>query len=402
MRRWTILVACVISASLPLRIWAQQAEYVQDSGPVASPTNGVRLERLLEQEEALGDPRLLPTEFEVAREQVRIAQSNLEHFMSGAKRSEPADILTMATSLAKRLEAWLKIADQLGRETRDLKPLRRLQAEIDVEIAVIGAARARQEYENTAKANPPRQRILVLQRQLDVAENLIRLSQRQVTLLDHVAGHAKAAELNVVLKQLRTQHKHLLGELDETLREGDRDAIVALVDDATQLIARNQTFVEGADQLLDDGAPREAIDLVKALLAISKKLLRSDLAESGDEGPNAELRTLMVRRLALLRDDNRQIRHMVMLHIPGVTWHDACSNSQLMLKAELDLCKTAAERIARYQSHVKTMRQTEKLMAEQCEAGVSGGASKHELRQVQISRLTAEIGLKQEILKATK
>ena len=106
MRRRTILVACVISASLPLRIWAQQAEYVQDSGPVASPTNGVRLERLLEQEEALGDPRLLPTEFEVAREQVRIAQSNLEHFMSGAKRSEPADILTMATSLAKRLACW--------------------------------------------------------------------------------------------------------------------------------------------------------------------------------------------------------------------------------------------------------------------------------------------------------
>ncbi len=260
---------------------------------------------------------------EVSREQASRWFSRLQSLRRAATEETQADILTADYSLAERLVKWLWERGRISKNPVDPRDVFQRRAEFMLDAARLDVLEERQTLKETQSANPPKQRILVFQRQVEVIENELTLIRRQLAyadalnIQDPTLDQARAKD-----NRFKEDFENLLASLDQAL-EGNPDdqVIINLIDRATSLLAEAQTLSQDLDDLLF-GHEIEQVDLQNTLAQTDKLLEFTEqvFQEAGqglppiDIGVDAAMITALVQRLDLmnqrgvLADDWRDIK----------------------------------------------------------------------------------------------
>jgi hypothetical protein len=358
------------------------------------------------------EARLLKTDCDVVLERVRMARHRIQSQLSNPRHS-PQELLNLAADLLEKLVVWQRMARQLGRETPELTQLQRRFAELRIASARLEVASHRRHYESTIHSNqagrpsplaaPP---YLRLERALKLADALMKLGNAQVELLDAGAGDVSKKELQEIADRLEERKKQLDAELGKLLDASTPSDISELIENAKGLVTEADRLVKRADEIA--GITRETrtaviddttrtMDLTRAVLLASDSLIQGARTEGNTEHPDAKLRQLMTRRLALLRDQFQRVHRLAQV-TPTVTWLDVASVSERVLAAELDLCQTRQERITRRQQHLDLFRQLEAQV--KAELRATGDDQIADPVDLEVARLNFEIELQRELTHA--
>ena len=248
---------------------------------------------------------------EVNREQSRRWQVRLQTLRGKDPKANHGDILTADYSLAERLITWFIQRRRIDPTIPEPIELYRQRARFRLDSARLDALSERQILQEVQTAEPPKQRILVLQRQVDMIDSQLTLIQRQGQL---------ATRLNIPpgeLERARAAYKRLLSEfnkLQENLSRAlktnpDDSVIIGLTAGATEVLAALDTLCQDLDVLIF-GQPVDAVD-VQQTLAQSDALMATtqaafDAAGQGlppvDISVDDAMVTSLVQRLDLMNE----------------------------------------------------------------------------------------------------
>ncbi len=246
---------------------------------------------------------------EVNREQSRRWQSRLETLLSKDVAANHADILTASYSLADRLITWFSQRRKADASVAEPIELAQWRAQFRLDAARLDSLEQRQNLRDVQSATPPKQRILVFQRQVDVIESQLALVQRQ----GQFAARSRVAldQLDTArdeYRRLRREFESLERDLNVALESNPDDAvIIGLIDRATSTLAALDTLSQNLDDALF-GGPVENVDLQETL-ARSQAMMAftQDAFQSAGQGlplieigADAAMVTALVQRLDLM------------------------------------------------------------------------------------------------------
>lgn len=203
---------------------------------------------------------------EVNREQAHRWVTRLQSIRGKDPAANHADLLTASYSLAERLITWLRERQKADPSAPAPVDLYRQRALFRLDAARLESLVRRANLRAVATADPPRQRVLVFQRQSDMIHSQLALVQRQGQLaelegLDPAALDRMRGEYLALEKEMET----LQAELGTALESRPDDTvIVGFIDRATVVLARLDALADDLDQLLF-GAPRNAVDLAQSI-----------------------------------------------------------------------------------------------------------------------------------------
>jgi hypothetical protein len=248
---------------------------------------------------------------EVNREQARRWQVRLQTLQGKNPEANHGDILTADYSLAERLITWFIQRRRIDPSIPEPLELYRQRARLRLDSARLDALSERAILRDVQAAEPPKQRILVFQRQVDTIDSQLTLIQRQGQLATHL--NVPPGELD----RARDEYKRLLStfnELQENLSRAlatnpDDSVIVGLIAGATEVLAALDTLFRNLDVLIF-GQPVDAVDL-RQTLAQSDALMATTQAAFNAAGqglPSVDISvddamvTSLVQRLDLMNE----------------------------------------------------------------------------------------------------
>ncbi len=260
---------------------------------------------------------------EVSREQASRWLSRLKSLRDAATEANHADILTADYSLAERLVKWLWERGRITKNPIDPREVFTQRAIFLLDAARIDSLMERKILQETQKADPPKQRILVFQRQVEVIESELMLIRRQLDYAD--ARYIRDDFLNQAKAKSRyfqQKFEEVLTSLDKALESNpDDQVIIDLIDQATGLLAESETLSQDLDDLLF-GQVIQTVDLQNTLVRTDELVKLTDrvFQEVGQGLPPIDISvdeamvTALVQRLDLmnqrvtLADDWRDVK----------------------------------------------------------------------------------------------
>jgi len=141
------------------------------------------------------DELTLRDQVEVYREQAQRWFNRLEPMHSESPREKLGDILNADYSLAERLITWLDGRASLGFPVEGHEDLHRLRATFRLDSARYQSSDDRRILVSLQQADPPKERILVFQRQVDLIESMLVLgrSTRRLRIFCRTLGRGDDA-----------------------------------------------------------------------------------------------------------------------------------------------------------------------------------------------------------------
>lgn len=203
---------------------------------------------------------------EVNREQAQRWVTRLQSIHGRDPASNHADLLTASYSLAERLITWMRERRKVDPTAPESADLYRQRALFRLDAARLETAARRANLQAVVTADPPRQRILVFQRQADMIRSQLLLLQRQGQLatLQGADAHELDRMRRAYLEQVAALDT-LQDELDHALESRPDDAtIISFIDRATVALAQLDALTDDLDQLLF-GQPVHTVDLAQSV-----------------------------------------------------------------------------------------------------------------------------------------
>ncbi|MHB8867070.1 MAG: TolC family protein, partial [Pirellulaceae bacterium] len=270
---------------------------------------GLPTETLIDVELAELEQLTLRDMIEVNREQARRWQVRLEGLRGKGVEINHADILTADYSLAERLIIWFAQRRKIDPSVPEPVELYRQRAQFRLDAARLDSLEERENLQSVQTATPPKQRILVFQRQVDLIDRQLTLLQRQGQYAARMRVDARQLEAaRTEYLRLRQDFEQLQDDLNTALETNPEDAvIIGLIDRATNVLAVLDTIVQNLDDILF-GEPINRVDLQEtlartdALMEFTQEAFRA--ADQGlptiDIGADAAMITALVQRLDLM------------------------------------------------------------------------------------------------------
>lgn len=199
---------------------------------------------------------------EVSRAQAIRWLDRVEELREEVEAETHADMLTADYSLTERLIKWVWEREKIVDGDIDPREIFNERSLYLLSAARLGLIVAREELESAQKAEPPKQRILILQHQLDVIENELDLISRQLEHLEFVHSEHPAWEPSLrAYEEYQKRHDQLLEDLSTELEgRAELQAIILLIDRATELLAGCDTLAQDLDEVLF-GRPIDTVEL---------------------------------------------------------------------------------------------------------------------------------------------
>ena len=260
---------------------------------------------------------------EVNREQARRWEDRLLSLRDKAGEENHQDILTADYSLAERLIFWFNQRRQVNPALDEPIALYRERSSFRLQAARREALADRENLRLVQTSTPPKQRILVFQRQVDLIESLFALIERQgkfATRMDLPAGALERTRAEFI--RLQGRYEQIQNDLKQALETSPDDAvIVTFIDRATDTLAGLDTLSQDLDDFIF-GRQVVTVDLQETLAKTDALLefTRRSFEEAGGGLPPVDISvdeamvTALVQRLDLmnergaLADDWRDIK----------------------------------------------------------------------------------------------
>ncbi len=171
---------------------------------------------------------------EVNQAQAQRWLSRLKKLRNSAGEEVHSDILTADYSLSERLIKWLWERSKIAGDTTSAREIFKERAMFRLDAARLDLLTERKMLADAQTATPPKQRILILQHQVEVIESELMLIDRQ---LDYAAalGHDHAAERQDRSKwqSMTDRFQILLNAADEFLKpQPDKQHVLHLINQA--------------------------------------------------------------------------------------------------------------------------------------------------------------------------
>ncbi len=251
----------------------------------------------------------LRDEIEVNREQAHRWQARLQSLRDKNTTADHGDILTADYALTERLIVWFLKRRLVEPDVPEPVAWYQQRARFRLDAARLDALEEHQTLEEIQTAQPPKQRILVFQRQVDMIGSLLTLVQRQgqlATRLGVPAADLESARVQYVAQE--REFKALQDDLDRALETNpDDEVIVTLIDRGTEVLAALEALSRDFDRLIF-GQPVQAVDAQQtlaetdALLAAARQAFAA--ADQGlppvDISVDDAMVTALVQRLDLM------------------------------------------------------------------------------------------------------
>lgn len=202
----------------------------------------------------LGELELLTLRdsIEVNRAQADRWLTRLETLRAQATELNHGDILTADYSLTERLIEWLWERRLIATNTVDPREAFKERGLFLLDAARLDLINDRKSLQEIQTADPPKQRILVFQRQVEVIESELRMIDRQLDYADALRIDDPELEQYRERKDaVNGKFETLLTNLEDALRTNpDDQVIIGLIDDATRVLAESETLAEDLDELI--------------------------------------------------------------------------------------------------------------------------------------------------------
>lgn len=248
---------------------------------------------------------------EVNREQVRRWQARLETLRAKDVSVNHADILTADYSLAERLISWFLQRRRIDPNVAEPEELYLIRARFRLDAARLDALAQRAELEEAQTATPPKQRILIFQRQIDMIDAQLVLLQRQGQFATRSnVVHEVVDKARGKYRQMRTEFDGLQEDLNKALEHNPDDSvIIGLIDRATRALAELDTMTQDLDDVLFGGPvkkvePAETLVRSQELEAYTQAAFQA--AEHGlppiDISADQAMITSLIQRLDLMNE----------------------------------------------------------------------------------------------------
>lgn len=220
-----------------------------------------------------------------------------------------ADILSTGYSLADRLINWFTQLRKVDATVPEPIGLYRQRAELRLDGARLASLIEREAFRELQTSQPPKQRILVFQRQLDLIATQRELIENQGRYATRIGFDGPSlAHARTAFQELVRQQADLEGDFVKVLSETPEEAqIIALIDRATAILASLDTLIQDLD---DDifGHQVESVELeetlakTEALLAWADQAFESTAAglPTIDMSVDDAMITSLVQRLDLM------------------------------------------------------------------------------------------------------
>ncbi len=248
---------------------------------------------------------------EVNREQVRRWQARLETLRAKALTANHADILTADYSLAERLISWFLQRRRIDPNVAEPVELYQIRARFRLDAARLEAGLQREALAESQTATPPKQRILIFQRQIDMIDAQLLLLQRQGQFATRSnVVHEVLDKARSKYRQTRLEFDGLQEDLNKALEHNPDDTvIIGLIDRATRTLAELDTITQDLDDVLFGGPvnmvePAETLARTRELEAYTQAAFQA--AEHGlppiDISADEAMITSLVQRLDLMNE----------------------------------------------------------------------------------------------------
>jgi len=248
---------------------------------------------------------------EVNRAQAHRWQVRLRTLRAKDPEDNHGDILTADYSMAERLITWFMQRRRVDPTIDEPVDLYRHRARFRLDAARLDVLDERKNLQEVLTADPPKQRILVFQRQIDMITSLATVVQRQGQLgtrLDLPDGTLDAARVEYSA-QLEEFKKLQQGLSDALENNADDTVIVDLIEGATQVLATLDRLSQELDVLIF-GHPVESVSLQETLertdVLMATAQAAFDAAGQGlppvDISVDDAMLTALVQRLDLMNE----------------------------------------------------------------------------------------------------
>jgi hypothetical protein len=345
---------------------------------------------------------LLITELAVSRELIDMIRTEL----SGTIEKQECDTeveVHLALTMIERIRSTQRILEQLGSKSTLSPWLRSEELRLRVLLNASAVEKAQRDLRELKRdPNRPIHRVVFIQCELlRAAMTLVPLQLE----LARVSGLSPSKESRVSGQWLQVEQraKSLLGQFEECIESDRPEEIGELSATAGQVVEEIQrVIVEASD--LGTGPAGDQPDATATRSHVTSFSTRcSQLLEELDasisevlpaESPGAAIRSLQIRKLALLRHLLRCSETAVRLGLDGA----GAGYTQALdenFHAELELCQTSGERIARCQQHIRRLKDA----LRHAEEGLSlagGAVSRYELDRMKIRLIDVQILLSKE------
>jgi hypothetical protein len=248
---------------------------------------------------------------EVNREQARRWQIRLLTLLDEPSEENHSDILSTNYSLADRLINWFSQLRRVDPAVREPVELYRMRAEYRLDGARLVALAERAAFQELQTAVPPRQRILVFQRQMDLIATLQELIERQGRYATRTGIDARdldgpRSELQELIVEIESLEADFITAVEDS---PDEQHIIEFIDRATRLLASIETLTQNLDDLIF-GEQIDTVDLEETLAKTETLLVWTEQAfaeaEQGlpplDISVDDAMLTALVQRLDLMNE----------------------------------------------------------------------------------------------------
>ncbi len=260
---------------------------------------------------------------EVNKAQAKRWLSRLEKMRGETTEATHGDLLTADYALTERLIAWLWERGKIAENQIDPREVFRQRELFRLDAARLDYSLERKLLADAQTADPPKQRILVFQHQVDVIESELNLIGRQLEYADAVQmTGAGLREDRALAQATQVKFDQLLADMDAALESNPDDAvIIQLIDRATSVLAEADTLAQNLDTILF-GHVVPSVDLAETLAKTDELIRFGNVAFNEADGglPPIDISvdeamvTALVQRLdlmnqrGLLADDWRAIK----------------------------------------------------------------------------------------------
>ncbi len=272
---------------------------------------GLPTETLINIDLAELDQLTLRDMIEVSREQASRWFLRLNALYQAAEEENHADMLSADYALAERLIKWLWDRGQVMRSSVDPRAVFMQRVVFQLDAARLDLLEERQALNESQSATPPKQRILIFQRQIEVIESELMLILRQIEYADALRLQDESLLRDKEMHRgFHTRFEDLLLSLSNAL-EGSPDdqVIIDLIDQATSLLAESETVSQDLDILLF-GQHVQSVDWENTLARTKELILVTEQVfdEAGNRLPAVDISvdeamiTALVQRLDLMNE----------------------------------------------------------------------------------------------------
>jgi hypothetical protein len=246
---------------------------------------------------------------EVNREQAHRWLVRLQTLRTKNPEANHGDILTADYALAERLIAWFQQRRRVTPDAPDTVELYKQRARLRLDSARLAALEERGHLADVQASEPPKQRILVFQRQVDMIDAQLTLIQRQGQSATRFS--VPREELDEARAAYRAQLREfttLQADLDAALETNPDDSvIIKLIERGATVLAALDTLSQHLDRLLF-GQPIDRVDLQETLAQTDALMAQTQQAfETAGQGlPPVDISvddamvTALVQRLDLM------------------------------------------------------------------------------------------------------